>query len=87
MGGAPQDGFSDFMHRIKCLISRLTLGRTRRRRRDRNRQTSLNPARCQDTTVSGLPMIRAFTQPGHNGGAPPKTLGQARIGEGVAVYA
>ena len=65
MRGAPQDRSSDFMRRIRCLISRLNLGRPRRRRRDRNRKKRRNPVRCQHTTVYGLTMIRAFTQSGH----------------------
>ena len=66
MRGAPQVGFSVFMRRINCRISALIVGRPRRRSRDRHRQNSRKPERCQETTVSGLTMISAPAQPGHN---------------------
>jgi hypothetical protein len=37
---------------------KLTFGRLGCRNFDRNRQNSRNPARCQETTVSGFTMIR-----------------------------
>jgi hypothetical protein len=65
MGGAPQLGLSTFMRRINWRISSLTFGRPGRRSRERHRQNSRNPARCQETTVSGFTIIRASAQPGH----------------------
>ena len=65
MRGAPQLGLSAFMRRINCRISSLIFGRPGRRNLDRNRQNSRNPARCQDTTVSGFTTIRALVQLGH----------------------
>ena len=62
MRGAPQFGLSAFIRRINWRISPLTFGRPGRRNLERNRQNSRNPARCQETTVSGLTMIRASVQ-------------------------
>jgi hypothetical protein len=54
--------------------------------RDRSRQNRRNPARCQDTTVSGFTMISAFAHPGHNRRRGTQMLGQRPIGEAAAVY-
>ena len=61
MRGAPQPGLPDFMRRIDRQISSLTLGRPSRR--ERSRQDSLNPARCQETSVPAFTMIGAPAQP------------------------
>ena len=55
--GAPQSGFSSANGRISPRISSVTFGR-RRRRRDRQRQYSRKPARCQLMAVSGFTITR-----------------------------
>jgi hypothetical protein len=65
MRGAPHVGFSTFMRRISWRISELISGRPGRRHLDRTRQNNRNPARCQDTTVSGCTMIKASLHPDH----------------------
>lgn len=54
---APQSGFSSATRQIRPRISSVIFGRPPRRR-DRQRQYSRKPARCQPTTVSGLTMMR-----------------------------
>ena len=61
MRGAPQLGLSSFMRRISSRISLVTFGRPRCR--DRQRQNRRKPARCQDTTVSGLTTMRVSAHP------------------------
>jgi hypothetical protein len=58
--GAPQPGFSAFIRRISSRISRVILGRPGWR--DLHRQNRRKPARCQDTTVSGLTKMSASAQ-------------------------
>jgi hypothetical protein len=53
-------GFSAFIRRISSRISRVILGRPGWR--DLHRQNRRKPARCQDTTVSGLTKMSASAQ-------------------------
>jgi hypothetical protein len=50
--GAPQVGLSCFIRRINCRISASILGLPGSPERERQRQNSRYPARCQETTVS-----------------------------------
>jgi hypothetical protein len=61
MRGAPHLGFSAFKRRLSSRISLVTFGRPDCR--DLHRQNRRKPARCQDTTVSGLTKMRASAQP------------------------
>src|SRR3954469_25950040 len=54
MRGAPHIGFSLFMRRIKSRTSSANFGLRTLCRRDRHVQNRRYPARCQETTVSGL---------------------------------
>ena len=64
MRGASQPGSSVFMRRMSSWISSLIFGRPSGR--NRKRQNSRNPARCQETTVSARTIIRALAQPVHH---------------------
>jgi len=55
---APQKGFAKLISRISCRTSRATLGLPGRRR-DFQRQTLRNPARCHRTIVSGRTIATA----------------------------
>ena len=65
-GARPEWDFppSAFMRRIKRPICSITGPRSTSLRP--NRQNSRNPARCQETTVSGWTMIKASDQRSHN---------------------
>ena len=63
--GAPHRVFSRDIRRTRWRISLDTGGRPGFPRRDFHVQKSLNPLRCQPTTVSGLTITRAWRQPGH----------------------
>ena len=67
----PHVGLSAFMRRINWRICAFAFGRPGRRRCDRHRQNRWKPARCQETTVSGLTMIRASDQPATAGEGQP----------------
>jgi len=66
MRGAPHLGFSAFIRQISSRISLATFGRPGFR--DRHRQNRRKPARCQDTTVSGLTSMSASAQPKYSRG-------------------
>src|SRR6185295_15606852 len=59
--GAPQSGFSSARRRIRPRTSSVIFGRPPRGR-DRQRQYSRRPVRCQPTTVSGFTMTRTSAQ-------------------------
>src|SRR5215471_12790870 len=59
--GAPQSGFSSAKRRIRPRISSVTLGRPPCDR-ERQRQYSRKPARCQPTTVAGCTISSASAQ-------------------------
>src|SRR5712691_10541358 len=63
--GAPHNGFSRLMHRIKCRISRDTVALPAFPRRPFHVQNNRNPLRCQAITVSGLTMTSADRQSLH----------------------
>ena len=63
--GAPHNGFSLDILRIRSLISRATRGRPRFLRRLFNRQKSLKPFRCPEITVSGLTITSTCAQSRH----------------------
>ena len=62
MRGAPQKGLAAAIFLIKARISGLVSGRPLRLLLEIQVQKSRKPLRCQDTTVSGLTMIRAERQ-------------------------
>ena len=64
--GAPQVLFSSTICRIRVWTSLLILGLPVFFDWERNRQNRRKPARCQETTVSGLTMIRAFVHAGQS---------------------
>src|SRR6516164_7960907 len=63
MRGAPQKGLAAAIFLIKARISGLVSGRPLCLLLEIEVQKSRKPLRCQDTTVSGLTMIKARRQP------------------------
>ena len=62
MRGAPQKGLAAAILLIRARTSGLVSGRPLRFRLQIQVQKSRKPLRCQDTTVSGLTMIKARRQ-------------------------
>jgi hypothetical protein len=62
MRGAPQKGLAAAIFLIKARTSGLVSGRPLRFRLETQVQKSRKPLRCQDTTVPGLTMIKAWRQ-------------------------
>src|ERR1700687_181459 len=60
--GAPQDGFSRAILRMRSWISAVILALPGAGPRDHQRQYNRNPARCQPTTVSGFTISSTSAQ-------------------------
>ena len=65
MRGAPHNGFSRHMRRMRPRTSGETGGRPLRRERDFQVQKRRKPLRCQPITVAGLTIAKAPRQAGH----------------------